>query len=250
MASRHLLKKPLPERNHQEDRTQNQILRRIPQGECDSILSNLEFVRLKGHQVLHEVGEQIKSGYFCTSGVLSVINRMPNGNVVEVALIGREGFAGIPIVSGFHTSNATIIVQVEGTALRIDASHLTSLFRTCPLLERELHRYSQLLTLQVMQTSACNRFCKVHKRLARWMLMTHDRCDSNSFPITQDFLSYMLGTRRSSVSLAAGILQKKKLISCVRGEVTILNRSGLEKRSCDCYEILRGQTAAWQGECA
>jgi CRP-like cAMP-binding protein len=248
MAKAQVRTSDLSRRNQTNVQLRNELLLRIPRNERASIWPNLEFVRLKGHQVLHQAGEPLKSGYFCNSGVFSVLSEMPNGNVVEVALIGKEGFAGIPLVSGFHTSAATVIVQVEATAFRVDASHLKAMFRQSPSLEYELHRYSQLLTLQIMQTSTCNRFCEVHRRLARWLLMTHDRCeDGSSFPITQDFLAYMLGTRRSSISLAAGILQKKKMISYARGEVTILNRSTLENAACDCYEALREQIRDWQG---
>lgn len=226
----------------------NELLLRIPPKECAILSPTLELVRLKEHQVLHNTGETLGSGYFCNSGVLSILSTMPNGNVVEVALIGKEGFAGVPLVSGFHTSHTTTIVQVKGTAYRIDASQIGAMLRQCPAMERLLHRYSQLLTLQTIQTSACNRFCEVHERLARWLLMTHDRCNSNTFLMTQDFLSYILGTRRSSITLAARILRDKKVIAYTRGEVTILDRKGLEAVACDCYLILREQIDEWQGE--
>jgi len=171
---------------------------------------------------------------------------MPDGKLVAVGLIGKEGFAGLPLIAGFRTGHVRTIVQLEATAFRVDAGLLQTLFRQCPTLERHLHRYEQFLMLQVMQTAACNRLHEVHERLARWLLMTRDRLNSNALPLTQDFLSQMIGTRRASITVCAGILQKARLISYTRGIVTILNRSGLEESACDCYRLLQQQTEEWQ----
>lgn len=226
----------------------NEILHAIPSGEREQLLGKLEFVRLKLHQVLQEPGDSLKSGYFCNSGMFSILNVMPDGRSVEVGLIGKEGFAGLPLIAGFRTSSSRIVVQAEATAFRIDASFLRTSVRQCSRLERHLQRYSQLLALQVTQIATCNRLHEVDERLARWLLMTQDRVGSHLLPLTQDFMAQMLGTRRSSVTVAAGTLQKAGLISYTRGNVTILDRRRLEEAACDCYDQLRQQIKDWQGE--
>jgi CRP-like cAMP-binding protein len=237
---------PSANRNSEERRIQNEILLDLSRKECESALANLEFVRLKPGQVLHECGEPLKSGYFCNSGLFSVLNAMPDGKLVTVGLIGKEGFAGMPLLAGFRTGHARTIVQLEATAYRVHADHLERLLRDCPIVERGLQRYSQLLTLQVMQTAACNQLHEVHERLARWLLMVRDRLSCDSLALTQDTLSQMIGTRRASVTVAACFLQRARLISYKRGIVTILNRRGLERSACECYRHLQEQVEEWQ----
>jgi CRP-like cAMP-binding protein len=236
-------------RNGEELQLQNEILLDLSHDDCKAVLSNLEFVRLKPRQVLHEAGEPLKSGYFCNSGMFSILSAMPDGKLVAVGLIGKEGFAGLPLIAGFRTALARTIVQVEATAYRVDASLLLSLLRQYPELERRLQQYAQFLTLQVIQTAACNRLHGVHDRLARWLLMTQDRIGCNSLPVTQDLLSQMIGTRRSSVSQSACSLQKARLISYTRGRLIILDRCGLEKTVCKCYDLLQQRTGEWQRQC-
>ena len=154
----------------------------------------------------------------------------------------------MPLVAGFRTSNTRTVVQTEGTAFRIDAAVLRSALRECPVLEHQLQRYAQFLGLQSVQIAACNRLHEVDERLARWLLMTQDRIESDSLPLTQEFIAQMLGTRRSSVTVSAGTLQRAGLIAYTRGKVTILNRSRLEEAACDCYNLLRQQTKDWQGQ--
>lgn len=137
---------------------------------------------------------------------------------------------------------------IEATAFRIDANILKSHLRRSPTLERRLQQCAQIASVQVTQIAACNRLHDVHERLARWLLMCADRVDSNSVPLTQEFLAQMLGTRRSSVTVAAGILQKAGLITHSRGEVEILNREKLEKASCECYSIMQRQILSWRAE--
>jgi len=226
----------------------NEILLALPRAECGAIFPKLEFVRLKLHQVLHEAGETLRSAYFCNSGMFSILNVMPDGKSVEVGLIGKEGFSGIPLVAGFCTSHTRTVVQAEATALRIDADALRAALQTCPQLERQLNRYAQLLAVQVTQVAACNRLHEVNGRLARWLLMTQDRIGSLDLPLTQEFLAQMLGTRRSSVTLSAVALQKAGLIAYSRGYVTILDRNNLEEAACDCYGLMQRQVKEWQGQ--
>ena len=226
----------------------NEILLRIPRKELEQLLPHLEFVRLTLRHVLHEAGETLKSGYFCNSGIFSVVSVMPDGKSVEVGLVGKEGFSAVPLVAGFRTANTRTVVQGDGTAFRVDAAFLRGVFRESPVLERQLQRYSQLLALQAVQIAACNRLHEVDERLARWLLMTGDRLNSSSLPLTQDFIAQMLGTRRSSVTVSAGTLQKAGLIAYTRGSVTILNRQRLEEAACDCYGLLQHQSKKWLSE--
>ena len=237
-----------PSQDGDGNRIFNEILLVLPPREREQLFSKLEFVRLKLHQVLSEPGETLKSGYFCNSGMFSILNVMPDGRSVEVGLIGKEGFAGLPLIAGFRTTSTRTVVQAEGSALRVDAGIFRATLRQSPELERQLQRYSQLFALQVTQIATCNRLHEVDERLARWLLMTQDRVESDSLPLTQDFMAQMLGTRRSSVTVAAGTLQKAGLISYTRGSVTILDRPGLEEAACDCYEQLRQQTKDWKSQ--
>src|SRR5258707_9424945 len=223
----------------------NKILLSLPPKERDQVLSKLELVRLKLHQVIHEAGETIKSGYFVNAGVISVLAVQPDGKSVEVGLIGNEGFVGLPLLVGYRSSPTRLITQGDGSAYRCDAEALRQLVPQCPELGQELHRFGQRLAMQTTQIAACNRLHDVEERLARWILMTQDRIGSDNLPLTQEFLGQMLGTRRSSVTVSAGILQKADLISYTRGSVTILDRKGLEDAACDCYAIIQQQLREW-----
>jgi CRP-like cAMP-binding protein len=218
----------------------------LPARERDELLPELEFVRLKLHQVLYEPGETMKSGYFCNSGMFSVLNVMPDGKSVEVGLIGKEGFSGLPLIAGFRTSSNRTVVQAEATAFRVSADYLRAALRQHSELERGLQRYSQFSAMQVAQIATCNRIHEVDERLARWLLMTQDRVGSDSLPLTQDFMAQMLGTRRSSVTVAAGTLQAAGLIAYTRGSVTILDRRSLEEAACECYGQISEQIKEWQ----
>ncbi len=226
----------------------NLILLNLPRNECHEAFSQLELVRLKLHQVLHEAGETIRSGYFLNDGMCSVLTVQPDGETVEVGLIGSEGFVGTPVLFGFKTSALRMITQGDGTAYRLNVDTLRKLLGRCPTLERHLQRYAMLLAMQTTQLAACNRLHDVEARLARWLLMSHDRIGGKVLPLTQEFLGQMLGTRRSTVTVAAGILQKAGMIRYTRGNVSIVDRAKLTQASCDCYEVIQQQNSKWQGE--
>ena len=226
----------------------NEILLSLPREECDIVFSNLEFVRLKSSQLLHEVGDSIKSAYFCNSGMISTLNVLPDGKSVEVGLIGREGFLGLPLVVGFRSSSLRSNVQIEGSAFRIGADALSHSLVRCPKLVLRLHQFSQVMAMQIAQIAACNRLHEVEERLARWLLMCADRAGDHRLPLTQDLLGEMLGTRRASVTIAAGVLQKAGFIDYRRGEVEILNKEKLEETSCECYTVIRRQIEKWRSE--
>jgi CRP-like cAMP-binding protein len=226
----------------------NKILLHLSPNECQQLLPELELVRLKLHQVICEAEEPMKSGYFVNTGILSVLAVQPDGKSVEVGLIGNEGFLGLPLLVGYQTSPTRVVCQADGTAYRCDAQALRRVLRECPELEQQLHRFGQQLAMQTTQIAACNRLHDVEERLARWILMTEDRLLGDTLPLTQEFLAQMLGTRRSSVTVAAGTLQKAGMISYTRGSVTIVDRERLEDAACDCYAIVQRQLKNWQSE--
>ena len=226
----------------------NRILQALPKNECASIFAKLEFVSLPVRTVLIEADQPIKFAYFINHGLASILRVMSDGKSVEVGLSGQEGFVGIPLVAGFATSPTRVIMQVAGSGLRISAKDLAASLRDCPQLARELSRFSQLLALQSEQVAACNRLHDVDERLARWLLMSQDRLGGNDVPLTQEFLAHMLGTRRASVTVAAGILQKAGLIKYSRGNVIIEDRRMLEEACCECYEVIVRQGRTWREE--
>jgi CRP-like cAMP-binding protein len=230
------------------NRIHNEILLALPRAETEIVSSQLELVRLKRHQVLHEVGDSLKSAYFCNTGMVSILTVFPDGKSVEVGLIGKEGFVGLPLIAGFRTSATRATVQTEATAFRLDARSLPALLVQCPKLREKLRQFSQVMMVEVTQIAACNRLHEVEQRLSRWLLMSADRVGSKSLPLTQDLLSQMLGTRRSSVTIAAGALQKAGLIAYTRGNLNIVDRQALEKSACDCYRVMRGQIQRWLRE--
>ena len=140
------------------------------------------------------------------------------------------------------------MVQIEGTALRVDSDALAVILRQCPRLERKLQQFSQIMSMQATQIAACNRLHEVEERLARWLLMSADRVGATSLGLTQEVLGQMLGARRSSVTVAAGILQRAGLISYTRGDVKIVQRTKLEQAACECYGIMQRQVAVWQAQ--
>jgi CRP-like cAMP-binding protein len=228
----------------------SKILRSLPRKECTKLFAELELVHLKLRQVIHEAGETIKSGYFVNEGIISVLSVQPDGKSVEVGLIGKEGFVGLPLLVGYRTSPTRVVTQGDGSAYRCDAQALKRVIRECPELEKQLHRFGHQLAMQTTQIAACNRLHDVEERLARWILMTADRLPAKELPLTQEFLSQMLGTRRASVTVAAGVLQKARLISYSRGNLIILDRHRLEETACDCYRIVQQQLKNWENETA
>src|SRR5271165_120297 len=227
------------------NRIYNEILLALPHQEREIVSAELEFVRLKPHQVLHEVGETLKCAYFCNTGLISILSVFPDGKSVEVGLVGKEGFVGSPLVAGFRSAATRATVQMEATAFRISARSLTAVLARCSKLETKLQQFSQIMGVDVTQIAACNRLHDVEERLVRWLLMCADRVGNKSLPLTQELLAQMLGTRRSSVTIAAGVLQKAGLIAYGRRNLSIVDRARLEEAACDCYGVMRRQTQRW-----
>jgi CRP-like cAMP-binding protein len=228
------------------NRIYNEILLNLPAEESGVIFPKLEFLRLKPHHLLHEVGDSLKSAYFCNTGIVSILSVFPDGEFVEVGLVGKEGFVGLPLIAGFQSASSRAVVQVETTVFRIEASALTTIMEQCPTLKRRLDQFSQMASVQVTQIAACNRLHGVDERLGRWLLMCAERVGPTELPLTQELLAQMLGTRRSSVTVAAGKLQKAGLIRYSRGTLDILDRHKLEGTACECYRLMQGQIQIWQ----
>ena len=218
---------------------ENSLLAALPRKEYRLLLAGLEPVTLTFGKVLYEPGETIRHVYFPDASLVSLLTLADGHLALEVGLIGREGMVGVPLVLGHAVSSVRALVQGSGTAMRMAAAHFLKEFRVSPPLQRELYRYTHTLMAQISQTAACNRFHVVEMRLARWLLMTHDRVKSDRFRMTQEFLGHMLGVRRVGVTKAAQTLQTRKLIHYSRGDITVLDRKGLEAAACQCYEVIR-----------
>jgi CRP-like cAMP-binding protein len=173
--------------------------------------------------------------YFPTDGYISLVARIDGSSSLEVGLVGNEGMLGIPVTLGVNISGLRAVVQGAGSALRINAASFRREVKDGAALQRALNRYHYVSRCQLAQAGACTRFHVVEARLARWLLMTGDRAHSDEFSITHEFLAYMLGVRRAGVTKAAGSLQRQNLISYSRGDITIVDRIGLEVVSCGCY---------------
>ncbi len=221
------------------DAIRNKLLAALPKTEYQRLLPQLEPVSLSFKQLLYECNAPIDYVYFLNNCVVSLIRIMEDGGVVEVATIGNEGMAGLPVLLGANHSPNETFVQVPGDALRMKADVFRSEVAPGSPLHNLLLRYTQALMNMLAQSVACNRLHSIEERCCRWLLLTRDRVNSNEFPLTQEFLSQMLGVRRASVSEVAAVLQKAELIRYHRGKMMILNRKGLEAGSCECYQIIK-----------
>jgi CRP-like cAMP-binding protein len=217
----------------------NKLLLSISDSEFNSLRPHLEYVRLPNHLVLHEAGGRVDFAYFPNKGLVSLVVVMKDGKTAEAGVVGNEGFTGTPAVVGLSRGPLRAVVQVSGDGFRVKVGALQNTLESAPHLQMMLNRYAAIRGMQVAQTAACNRLHDIKQRLARWLLMTQDRVDSGALAITHDFLATMLGTDRPSVSLAAGLLQKEKLIEYTRGAVKIVNRKKLEDSACECYGVIR-----------
>lgn len=215
------------------------ILLAIPEEEFSKIRGELKFVELPSRFILNEPREKLQDAYFLNSGMVSLVFETKNGDTVEVGVIGNEGFVPIPVAAGLRRSPHRAVMQVGGSGFRISVDALATALKSCPTLNETLNRYAAVHGLQVAQTAGCNRLHDLEQRLARWLLLTQDRVDSGLLKITHDFLATMLGTDRPSVSLAAGSLQKKKIIEYTHGAVRVLNRKKLESSACECYSVIQ-----------
>jgi CRP-like cAMP-binding protein len=217
----------------------NAILASLPPSEIARLMPHLTPVELSLHETLLEPNEEITHAYFLEGGLASVVAEMSNGATVETGITGKEGMVGFSLLLGGNRMPTRTFIQIPGMGYKIKAKRLKEEFENSGALQRLTGSYIQAHMIQTAQTAACNRLHDIAERLARWLLACHDRMDSNNFPITHEFLSQMLGTPRSTVTLAAGILQNAGLMEYSRGKVHIRDRQGLEKAACECYKNIR-----------
>lgn len=216
----------------------NRLLRALPADEREALSASLQPRNLPIKTVLFEPGEIIDSVHFPLDGVVSLVTPLADGNIVEVATIGNEGIVGAPVMLGGSLA-VRAISQVSGRALRMDARVFMAEVEHLSGLRRIVQTYIQALFGQIAQAAACNRLHSNEERLSRWLLMSHDRVGTDDFLITHEFLGQMLGSRRATVTLSAGLLQAAGLIRYRRGRVTIVDRQGLEGVSCECYATIK-----------
>jgi CRP-like cAMP-binding protein len=217
----------------------NNLLAALPRSDYQRMLAEMVPVTLRYGEVLHEPGQRVRQVYFPSDAHVSMLVVIGSGKALEVGLVGREGMVGVGLALGVEQSSVRALVQGGGAALRMPAGVFLEEMARCAPLQRELHRYAYAKLAQARQTAACNRFHLVEARLARWLLMTSDRVRSDRLHLTHESAADVLGVRRVGVTNAAGDLQRRKLIGYRRGDITILDRAGLEAAACSCYAIVR-----------
>src|ERR1700690_2111023 len=227
---------------------QNHLLRALPHKDYQKLLPVLELVKLGFGDILYESQAQIRHVYFPIDCFVSMLTTVDAGRAAEVGLIGSEGMIGVPMALGVAVSPFRAVVQGGGTAMRLKTADFRRHFSNSHALKREVFLFPHLLMIQIAQTAACNRFHVVTQRMARWMLMTRDRVNSNEFRITQEFLALMLGVRRVGVSVAMCGLRERKFIAYRRGNITILDHGGLVTAACECYKTVKDTYTQAQAE--
>ena len=213
----------------------NRLLAALPQADLDQFFPDLEPVSLSLRQILCQVNSPFEHVYFIENGVASVLTTLANGTNVEVGMIGREGIAGLPAALGGAISDQLIIVQAPGPALRMGAAECAIAFEQNAAVRRIILRFTEAFISLAAQTAACNRIHLTQQRFARWLLMAHARLESDVIPMTHEFMSMLLGVRRTGITEAAGKLQRSGSIRYHQGQVTILDRDALGATACECY---------------
>ncbi len=226
----------------------NGLLAALPPEDLARLRPGLRPVELPFDQTLYPADGTVEAVLFPESGMVSLLATLEDGEQVEVGIAGREGLIGLPLVFGDDRSLVEARVQQEGTALRMDAAALRDGMGGSVALRGLLNRYVLAFQAQVTMTAACNARHAIEQRLARWLLIAHDRAGADEFPMTHEFMAMMLGVRRPGVSLAAGVLQKAGLIHYVRGRMAVTDRPGLEAASCECYHVARREFGRLLGD--
>ncbi len=218
---------------------ENRLLQRLAARELSQLKPLLKQIKLETGTVLHEPGSPVEHVYFPTSGLVSMLAIMKNGQAIEIAVIGREGVVGGEIGSTGAQSYGQAMVQIEGSALRIGAAPFLNVLDASNGFRSLINRFQSVVGLQAQQSAGCHAFHSVEARLCRWLLQAADTTESNRVNLTQEFLSHMLGCQRTSVTLAAHALQKSGLIRYARGKIEILDRTAIEQCACECYGVVR-----------
>jgi CRP-like cAMP-binding protein len=219
--------------------SQNHLLAALPAAEFDRLAPHLELVPLPLGEVLYEPGEELKHAYFPTTAIVSLHYVMESGASAETAGVGNEGVVGISLFMGGDSTPSSAVVQTAGHAYRLESRWLKEEFKRGGLMQHLMLRYTQALITQVTQTAVCNRHHSVEQQLCRWLLLTLDRVATRELVMTQELVASMLGVRREGITEAAGKLKNAGLISYRRGHISVLERSGLETRVCECYAVVK-----------
>jgi CRP-like cAMP-binding protein len=221
----------------------NRLLRALPVRDLKRLMPHLEHIPCRREQVLLEADGPLDHVFFPDSGVVSVMAVYSDGGTIEMATIGREGCAGVQAVFGTKISSARFLVQIPGSAVKMSHTAFARAARLMPSFRALMYAYIQAFSEQIMLSGACNGAHSLKERLARWLLMMRDRSDDDAMPITQNLLAEMLGVQRPTITNAAGELEHAGLIERGRRYLTIRNRKGLTKASCECYQLIREHTA-------
>lgn len=224
-----------------EDALKNYLLASLPVLEFERILGELELVPLALGKAMHESGTPMEYVYFPTTAIISLLYVMENGATAEIGVVGNDGILGIELFMGGESTTNRAIVQSAGNAMRMSTSRMKAEFTLGGPFQKLLLRYTQALIAQISQTAVCNRLHTVEQQLCRWLLLSHDRLDSDKLVMTHDLISNMLGVRREGVTIAAQKLVARKLIKSVRGTMTIIDRLGLENAVCECYKVVNDE---------
>jgi CRP-like cAMP-binding protein len=218
---------------------QNHLLDALPEEDFLRIAPMLEYVEMPLGQALYESGGHLKHVYFPTTSIVSLLYVLESGASAEIAVVGNEGILGVSLFMGGETTPSRAVVQSAGYGYRLSSKHLKDEFNRGGNMMRLLLRYTQALITQMAQTAVCNRHHSVEQQLCRWLLLSLDRLSANELSMTQELIANMLGVRREGVTEAAGKLQRGGLIEYARGHIKVLDRSGLEKRVCECYQVVK-----------
>lgn len=221
------------------DPRQNHLLAALPAAEYERLLPHLEYVQMPLGEALCESGGQLKHVYFPTTAIVSLLYVLEDGASAEIAVVGNEGILGISLFMGGETTPSRAVVQSAGYGYRLKSQFLKEEFNRAGPMMRLLLRYTQALITQMTQTAVCNRHHSVEQQLCRWLLLSLDRLSNDELHMTQELIADMLGVRREGVTEAAGKLQRAGLIEYRRGHIKVMDRPGLERRVCECYQVVK-----------
>jgi CRP-like cAMP-binding protein len=217
----------------------NLLLASVPAGQLEKVCPRLRRIKHRLGEVIYDAGERLRRVYFPASGLLSLLTVTGDELAVEIATVGNEGMVEVSVALGAdRCDNIRAVCQIPGESFSLEAGDFRGWLEASTELRRIVDAYTQFRLTEIAQSAACNRLHELEPRLARWLLLNHDRAVTDTFPITHEFMAHILGVRRATVTTAAGHLQQLRLVSYHRGFVTILDRAGLERASCDCYGVI------------
>jgi CRP-like cAMP-binding protein len=224
-----------------KDALKNYLLAAMPADEFARVQAKLEPISFKLGEVLYEAGDKIDYLHFPTTAIISLLYIMENGATAEIGVIGNDGVCGFALFLGGNSTSNRAIIQSAGDAFRMKEKDVKEEFALGGAFQKMLLRYTQALMTQIAQTAVCNRLHTLEQQLCRWLLLSHDRLNSNELVMTHDLISNMLGVRREGVTLAAQKLAKRHLIKNIRGTITVVDRQGLEEAVCECYKVVNNE---------